>query len=83
VLCAQASQASPSIELAWNLASGHYAYLEYAADEVEKYETIISQLPGFKREDSQTYILVDDNFKKEHATQLLEAMLDLQLVASN
>ena len=81
VLSAPASHPSPSIELAWNLASGPYAYLEYVADEVKNYEMIISKLPGFQCAESQTYIVVDDAFKKEHATQLLDALLDLQLAA--
>jgi hypothetical protein len=71
------------IELAWNLASGPYAYLEYAAEEVERYEKLIAGLPGFQHEGALHYLVMDDSFMKEHASQLLDAMLDLKIAAGS
>ncbi len=83
VLTTVGSKEQPRIELAWNLASGPYAYLEYAPEHVEHYERVISELPGFQHEDTLTYLVIDDTFRKEHATHLLTAMLDLKLAAGN
>jgi hypothetical protein len=71
------------IELAWNLASGPYAYLEYAPDDVERYEKLIAELPGFHYEDALHYLVMEDSFMKEHASQLLDAMLDLKTAAGS
>ena len=83
VLSTSGSGVPPVIELAWNLSSGSYAYLEFVADEVKNYEEIISQLPGFQREGSQPTVVIDGTFKKDHAAQLLDAMLDLKLAAGS
>jgi hypothetical protein len=78
VLSGVSSKEQPRIELAWKLASGPYAYLEYAPEDVEKYEKVVSHLPGFQYDDSQPQLIIGDSFKKEHASQLLNAMLDLK-----
>jgi hypothetical protein len=83
VLSAPRSQTEeqPSIELAWNLASGSYAYLAYAAQDVERYEEIVSQLPGFRHQDTHTLLFIDDYFDSQHASQLLSAMVELKSAA--
>lgn len=74
---------NPSIDLAWNLASGLHSYLEYIAEDVGRYETVVSGLPGFVHEGSFTRIMIDDSFSQEHSTKLLEAMLKLKSAAGN
>jgi hypothetical protein len=81
VLATASPEEHSRIELAWNLASGSYAYLEYAPDDVERYEKLIAELPGFQHEEAIHYLVMDDSFLKEHASQLLNAMLDLKTVA--
>jgi len=71
------------IELAWSLASGQFAYLDYAEKEVHRYERIISNLPGFDDQAIQKSIILDDSFRKEHTSELLEAFLTLKSAATN
>jgi hypothetical protein len=78
VLACGFSMESPRIELAWDLVSGPYAYLVYAPEDVKRFEETVSQLPGFKHEDSLTYLEMNESFEKEHAFELLAAMLDLR-----
>jgi len=71
------------IELAWNLASGQFAYLDYVQEEVDQYERIVSNLPGFDDLGIQKNIILKDSFQKEHAVKLLEALLTLKSAATN
>ena len=81
VLTAPSSEEQPSIELAWNLASGSHAYLDYAAQDVKNFESLISQLPGFQQKEVLTHLIIDDSFDNQHASQLLNALLELKLAA--
>lgn len=71
------------IEIAWSLASGQFAYLDYAEQDVHRYQRIVSNLPGFDNQGIQKGIILGDSFRKEHAAELLEALLTLKSAATN
>jgi hypothetical protein len=81
VLVSPSTVKPASIELAWNLAEGQFAYLEYAFEAVQEYERIISDLPGFTDLGHQREIIFSEYFEDEHLTLLLKALLDLRASA--
>ena len=78
VLAAPKGKRGPSIDVAWNLATGDYAYLDYIPDQVARFEAVVSNLPGFEKKGMVTHLVIDETFQSEHAKTLLEAMLDLR-----
>lgn len=77
VLAAPKGKRGPSINIAWDLATRDYAYLDYVADEVAHFEDVVENLPGFEQQGTVTRLLIDAGFKPEHADALLGAMLAL------
>jgi len=80
VLAAPKAKRGASIDIAWNLATGDYAYLDYVAEEVARFEAVVSNLPGFEQQEASSRLVVGETFQPEHARVLLEAMLALKAV---
>ncbi|MBU0495440.1 MAG: YbjN domain-containing protein [Chloroflexi bacterium] len=78
VLAAPKGKENAAIDVAWNLATGDYAYLAHLPDEVARFEALVSGLPGFGQRGAVTRLVVDEPFQAEHARALLQAMLDLK-----
>jgi len=78
VLAAPKGKKGPSIDVAWDLATSAYPYLDYVPDEVARFEAAVSELPGYHKHGTVTRLTVDEAFGPEHATKLLEAMLALK-----
>jgi hypothetical protein len=78
VLAAPKGKRGPTIDLAWELAHGPYAYMHYAVKEVAHFEAVVSHLPGFARQGVVRRIVVGDQFQSKHAKTLLKAMLALK-----
>lgn len=78
VLAAPKGKRGPSIDVAWHLATGDYAYLDYVPDQVARFEAVVSNLPGFEQTGTTTRLVIDGTFRLEHAKALLEAMLALK-----
>ena len=72
----------PAIDLHWNLALGDYAYLNYVPEGVGAYLKRVSALPGFWVESPSAAIELGPEFTKQHAEQLLEAMVGLKFEAA-
>jgi hypothetical protein len=78
VLASPSLENPPRIELAWNLATGPFAYLAYVIDEVQEYERVVSNFPGLTDQDFQKYIILSDSFKDKHLEILLKALVSLK-----
>jgi hypothetical protein len=77
VLAAPKGKRGPTIDIAWNLARGEFAYMDYAAKKVKQFEAVVSHLPGFAQQGVVRRIVIDDQFQSKHAGRLLKAMLAL------
>ena len=78
VLAAPKGKRGPTITVAWGLARGEYAYMNYAVKKVKDFEAVVSHLPGFAQKKVVRLIVIDDRFQSRHARKLLEAMLALK-----
>ena len=79
VLAGPKGKRGPAIDVAWNLATGDNAYLDYIPEQVARFEAVVSGLPGFQQSGTVTRLLVGDDFQHEHAQELLQAMLELKV----
>jgi hypothetical protein len=78
VLAAPKGKRGPSIDVAWDLATGDFAYLDYVPDQVARFEAVVTNLPGFGQTGTITRLVIDETFRSEHAKALLEGMLTLK-----
>ncbi|TEU10416.1 MAG: YbjN domain-containing protein, partial [Anaerolineales bacterium] len=78
VLAAPKGKRGPSIDVAWNLGTGEDAYLGCVAEEVTRFEAVVSNLPGFEQQGAVSRLVIGETFQLEHAKALLEAMLALK-----
>lgn len=83
VLAAPRKNRGPTIDLAWNLASGEYQYLDYAAAAVAQFEQAVVALPGYIQQGTIHRLILDKSFKKEDTSRLLESLLALKSAATS
>lgn len=69
------------VDLAWGLARGSDAYLDYVPAAVAAFEDTVSTMPGFVQEEDDAHLRIDEAFQAEHAEQLLQAMVALRRAA--
>jgi hypothetical protein len=81
VLAAPGGKRGPAIDVSWNLARGEFAYLDYAAEGVARFEAVVAGLPGFEQKGVVTRLVLGEGFQGEHAERLLQALLDLKAAA--
>jgi len=78
VLAAPKGKRGPTVDIAWGLAHGNHAYMDYAAEDVARFEAVVSHLPGFSSQSVVRRIVIGDEFQSKHANRLLKAMLTLK-----
>ena len=62
VLAAPKGKRGPTITVAWGLARGEYAYMNYAVKKVKDFGAVVSHLPGFAQQGVVRRIVIDDQF---------------------
>jgi hypothetical protein len=78
VLAAPKGKRGPSIDVAWNMARGDYAYLDTIPEQVFAFEELVSGLPGFEQKGTITRLLVSELFEDQHGEALLKPMLGVK-----
>ena len=79
VLAAPLGKKPANLQVEWDLSRAEYgAYLDCIPDEVDRFEKVITSLPGFERKGTITYLWMDKKFQLVHAKTLSNAMITLK-----